>query len=122
WFHNDVNIGQGIRAMLTARMAQSKNITLLEREKLNVVLKEQDFNATNRVNQGTKAKNRQNLRRRCNSTRGHHDLWTRRYEEGDRRCGEAPRGFWQGGRGPQRGQGSSRHCATNRRCGNRRGD
>jgi curli biogenesis system outer membrane secretion channel CsgG len=56
WFHNDVNIGQGIRAMLTARMAQAKNITLLEREKLNVVLKEQDFNATNRVNQGTKAK------------------------------------------------------------------
>jgi curli biogenesis system outer membrane secretion channel CsgG len=42
--------------MLTARMAQSKNITLLEREKLNVVLKEQDFNATNRVNQRTKAK------------------------------------------------------------------
>ena len=31
WFQNDVNIGQGIRAMLTSRMAQSKNITLVER-------------------------------------------------------------------------------------------
>lgn len=56
WFHNDVNIGQGIRAMLTTRMAQAKNITLLEREKLNNILKEQDLGSTNRVNQGTKAK------------------------------------------------------------------
>src|SRR6185436_10257485 len=31
WFNNNVNIGEGIRAMLTVRMDQSKNITLLER-------------------------------------------------------------------------------------------
>src|SRR6185295_251196 len=31
WFNNPVNIGEGIRAMLTVRMAQAKNITLLER-------------------------------------------------------------------------------------------
>jgi curli biogenesis system outer membrane secretion channel CsgG len=55
-FGNDVNIGQGIRAMLTVKMGQSKNVVLLEREKLNTVLKEQDFGATNRVKQGTKAK------------------------------------------------------------------
>ncbi|HTS66355.1 MAG TPA: CsgG/HfaB family protein [Candidatus Acidoferrales bacterium] len=56
WFQSDVNIGDGIRAMLTARLAQSKNITLLERAKVDDALKEQDFGATNRVAQGTKAK------------------------------------------------------------------
>ena len=58
WFHNDTNIGEGIRAMLTARMHQSKNITLLERTDTGMakMLKEQDFGATNRVNQGSKAK------------------------------------------------------------------
>jgi curli biogenesis system outer membrane secretion channel CsgG len=56
WFNSDVNIGDGIRAMLTARMAQSKNITLLERAKVADALGEQDFGATNRVAQGTKAK------------------------------------------------------------------
>jgi curli biogenesis system outer membrane secretion channel CsgG len=55
-FGNDVNIGQGIRAMLTAKMAQSKTVVLLEREKLKNIEKEQDFGATNRVKQGTKAK------------------------------------------------------------------
>jgi curli biogenesis system outer membrane secretion channel CsgG len=56
WFNNNTNIGQGIRAMLNVRMAQSKNIVLLEREKLNVITKEQDLGATNRVAQGGKAK------------------------------------------------------------------
>ncbi|MFN7922338.1 MAG: CsgG/HfaB family protein [Bryobacteraceae bacterium] len=56
WFQNDVNIGQGIRAMLTARMHQSKNIILLERAKTDDLMKEQDFGATNRVAQGSKAK------------------------------------------------------------------
>ena len=45
------NIGDGIRAMLTARMAQSGAITLLEREKIDQVMKEQDFAASNRVRQ-----------------------------------------------------------------------
>jgi len=56
WFHNDVNIGEGIRALLTTRMADSKSITLLEREKIQKIMKEQDFNASNRVKKGTGAK------------------------------------------------------------------
>ncbi len=55
-FGNDVQIGQGIRAMLTVKMAQSKTVVLVEREKLKTVMAEQDFGATNRVKQGTKAK------------------------------------------------------------------
>jgi curli biogenesis system outer membrane secretion channel CsgG len=53
---NDVNIGQGIRSMLIVKMAQSKTVVLLEREKIGAVMKEQDFGATNRVKQGTNAK------------------------------------------------------------------
>jgi len=53
---NDVNIGQGIRSMLIVKMAQSKTVVLLEREKIQQVMKEQDFGATNRVKQGTNAK------------------------------------------------------------------
>jgi curli biogenesis system outer membrane secretion channel CsgG len=53
---NDVNIGQGIRSMLMVKMAQSKTVVLLEREKIGAVMKEQDFGATNRVKQGTNAK------------------------------------------------------------------
>ena len=56
WFNSDVNIGQGIRAMLTARMHQSKNITLLERTNLDTILAEQNLGSSGRVNQGTKAK------------------------------------------------------------------
>jgi curli biogenesis system outer membrane secretion channel CsgG len=56
WFNNDVNIGQGIRSMLTTRMYQSKNITLLEREKLEKIEKEQDRGGTNRFAPGSKAK------------------------------------------------------------------
>ncbi|MEZ5403879.1 MAG: CsgG/HfaB family protein [Bryobacteraceae bacterium] len=56
WFQNDVNIGEGIRSMLVARMHQSKNVVLLERKKIDNIMKEQDFGATNRVNQGTRAK------------------------------------------------------------------
>jgi curli biogenesis system outer membrane secretion channel CsgG len=56
WFHNDVNIGQGIRAMLTARMGQAKNIVLVEREKMNVIQSELNLNKTGAVNQGTKVK------------------------------------------------------------------
>jgi curli biogenesis system outer membrane secretion channel CsgG len=56
WFNQPYNIGDGIRAMLTVRMAQSNTITLLEREKIQEVMKEQDFAASNRVRQGTGAK------------------------------------------------------------------
>jgi curli biogenesis system outer membrane secretion channel CsgG len=50
------DIGETMRAMLTARMYQSKNITLLERSKVDALLKEQDFGATNRADQKKKAK------------------------------------------------------------------
>ena len=56
WFNNNVNIGEGIRAMLTVRMDQSKNITLLERTNIQDVMKEQDFGASNRVRKGTNAR------------------------------------------------------------------
>jgi len=56
WFNNNVNIGEGIRAMLTVRMDQSKNITLLERTNIQDVMKEQDFGASNRVKKGTNAR------------------------------------------------------------------
>jgi len=56
WFNSNQNIGEGIRAMLTVRMQQAKNITLLERAKINGVMKEQDFGASNRVKKGTNAK------------------------------------------------------------------
>jgi curli biogenesis system outer membrane secretion channel CsgG len=56
WFNNNVNIGEGIRAMLTVKMDQSKNITLLERKNIQDVLKEQDFNQSNRVKKGSGAR------------------------------------------------------------------
>jgi curli biogenesis system outer membrane secretion channel CsgG len=56
WFNNNTNIGEGIRAMLTVRMQQSKQITLLERTNLKDVLAEQDLGASNRVKKGTNAR------------------------------------------------------------------
>jgi curli biogenesis system outer membrane secretion channel CsgG len=56
WFNQPFNIGDGIRSMMTVRMAQSNAITLLEREKIQQVMKEQDFAASNRVRQGTGAR------------------------------------------------------------------
>ncbi|MEO8660260.1 MAG: CsgG/HfaB family protein [Bryobacteraceae bacterium] len=56
WFNQDYNIGDGIRAMLVTRMHQSKNITLLEREKLDVIQGEIALNSTSAVNQGQKSR------------------------------------------------------------------
>lgn len=56
WFHSDYNLGDGIRSMLQTRMHQSKNIVIVERAQIKDLMGEQDFGATNRVNQGTKAK------------------------------------------------------------------
>lgn len=56
WFKNDVNIGQGIRAMLTDRLSRAGKVTVLEREKVDRIMGEQDFGASNRVAQGTKAR------------------------------------------------------------------
>ena len=57
WFHSDVNIGQGIRAMLTARMGNAKSITRVERARLDAIKSELELNNKGTlVNQGTKAK------------------------------------------------------------------
>ena len=58
WFNNPVNIGEGIRAMLTVRLQKtpSQNITLLERTHINDIMKEQDFGASNRVKKGSNAR------------------------------------------------------------------
>jgi curli biogenesis system outer membrane secretion channel CsgG len=56
WFRHDYNVGNGIRAMLTTRLARSKSIVLLERARLDALEKEMKMNNTSMVNQGTKVK------------------------------------------------------------------
>jgi curli biogenesis system outer membrane secretion channel CsgG len=55
-FGTQQNIGQGINAMLTKRIAQDAKFTVVERRKVGTVMKEQDFAASNRVKQGTGAR------------------------------------------------------------------
>jgi curli biogenesis system outer membrane secretion channel CsgG len=55
-FGTQQNIGQGIQSMLTTRISQDGKFTVVERRKVNNILKEQDFAASNRVKQGTGAR------------------------------------------------------------------
>jgi curli biogenesis system outer membrane secretion channel CsgG len=55
-FGTQQNIGQGISAMMTKRVAQDGRFTVVERRKIEALTKEQDFNASNRVKQGTGAR------------------------------------------------------------------
>ncbi|MBZ5602169.1 MAG: CsgG/HfaB family protein [Acidobacteriia bacterium] len=55
-FGTQQNIGQGINAMMTKRIAEDGRFTVVERRKINNVMKEQDFAASNRVKQGTGAR------------------------------------------------------------------
>ena len=55
-FGTQQNIGTGIAAMLTTRVTQDGKFTVVERRKIANVTKEQDFNASNRVKQGTGAR------------------------------------------------------------------
>jgi len=55
-FGTQQNIGTGIKAMLTTRITQDGKFTVVERAKINNLLKEQDFAASNRVKQGTGAR------------------------------------------------------------------
>ena len=50
------DIGQGINAMMTKRIAQDGRYTVVERRKIENLTKEQDFSASNRVKQGTGAR------------------------------------------------------------------
>ncbi len=55
-FGTQMNIGQGIQAMLVKRVAEGGKFTIVERKKIGAVMKEQDFNASNRVKQGSGAR------------------------------------------------------------------
>jgi curli biogenesis system outer membrane secretion channel CsgG len=55
-FGTQMNIGQGIQAMMTKRIAQDGRFTVVERRKVNEVLHEQDFDAGNRVKKGSGAR------------------------------------------------------------------
>jgi curli biogenesis system outer membrane secretion channel CsgG len=55
-FGTQQNIGQGINAMMTTRIARDGKYTVVERRKVGALTKEQDFAASNRVKQGTGAR------------------------------------------------------------------
>jgi curli biogenesis system outer membrane secretion channel CsgG len=55
-FGTQQNIGKGIRAMLVKRMAEANKVVIVERAKIDNLMKEQDFNASNRVKQGSGAR------------------------------------------------------------------
>ena len=55
-FNTQQDIGKGIRAMLVKRVADANNLVVVERAKMDTLIKEQDFNAGNRVKQGSGAR------------------------------------------------------------------
>jgi len=55
-FGTQMDIGQGIQAMMTKRIAQDGRFTVVERRKVTEVLHEQDFDASNRVKKGSGAR------------------------------------------------------------------
>lgn len=55
-FGTQQNIGKGIRAMLVTRIAKDNKVVVVERAKMDKLLKEQDFNTSNRVKQGRGAR------------------------------------------------------------------
>ena len=55
-FGTQVDIGQGIGAMMTTRISQDGKFTVVERRKVANIMKEQDFGASNRVKKGTGAR------------------------------------------------------------------
>ncbi len=55
-FGTNVDLGKGILALLTKRLAEDGKYRIVERKNIQKVLSEQDFGASNRVKQGTNAK------------------------------------------------------------------
>jgi len=55
-FGTQVDVGKGISALLVKRIAQDGKFTVVERNKVGTVLKEQDFGASGRVKKGTQAR------------------------------------------------------------------
>jgi len=55
-FGTTVDVGQGISALMINRIARDGKFTVVERRKIANVMKEQDFDASNRVKKGTGAR------------------------------------------------------------------
>ena len=55
-FGTNIDVGKGIRALLTKRVSEAGKVRIVERAKIDTVMKEQDFGASNRVKQGTNAR------------------------------------------------------------------
>ncbi len=55
-FGTNYNIGRGIKAMLTTRLTQSGKYTIVERAKLDAIMKEQEFLQSDRAKQGAGAR------------------------------------------------------------------
>ena len=55
-FKTNVDIGKGIRALLTNRLTAAGKIRIVERANLQKLLNEQDFSQSNRVKKGTGAR------------------------------------------------------------------
>jgi curli biogenesis system outer membrane secretion channel CsgG len=55
-FGTQQNIGKGIRSMFVTRVAKDGKVVVVERAKIDKLMKEQDFNASNRVKQGKGAR------------------------------------------------------------------
>ena len=55
-FGTQMEIGQGIQAMMVHRITQGGKMTVVERSKAAVLLKEQDFGASGRVKRGSQAR------------------------------------------------------------------
>lgn len=54
-FGTDQDVGKGIRSRLITRLSSSGKVTIVERAKLNEILREQDFGASGRVQKSTGA-------------------------------------------------------------------
>src|SRR5947208_1095863 len=55
-FGTEINIGDGIRALMTNRVLKDGKFTVVERAKVGQIMTEQDFDASNRVKKGTGAR------------------------------------------------------------------
>lgn len=55
-FNTQVDIGRGISSLLVKRIAQAGCFTVVERQKLNTLIKEQDLGASDRIKKGTQAR------------------------------------------------------------------
>jgi curli biogenesis system outer membrane secretion channel CsgG len=55
-FGTNVDVGKGMRALIIKRLSEQGKYRVVERAKVNKVIGEQDFGASNRVKQGTQAR------------------------------------------------------------------